>query len=100
MPAWYTELSSGVWCSVFWSRWTCDCCILSSSYHCHVYPYPNTAEERKGIQEGLNTRIQDLYTVSKRVTVASLSEARKTFTNPFTFFFNMENFGCGQLRMF
>uniref|UniRef100_A0A8C0R1N7 V-type proton ATPase subunit a n=1 Tax=Canis lupus dingo TaxID=286419 RepID=A0A8C0R1N7_CANLU len=35
----------------------CDC------YHCHVYPYPNTAEERKEIQEGLNTRIQDLYTV-------------------------------------
>ncbi|XP_055214347.1 V-type proton ATPase 116 kDa subunit a 2 isoform X2 [Gorilla gorilla gorilla] len=35
----------------------CDC------YHCHVYPYPNTAEERREIQEGLNTRIQDLYTV-------------------------------------
>lgn len=35
----------------------CDC------YHCHVYPYPNTAEERSEIQEGLNTRIQDLYTV-------------------------------------
>ncbi|KAH0502286.1 V-type proton ATPase 116 kDa subunit a isoform 2 [Microtus ochrogaster] len=34
----------------------CDC------YHCHVYPYPNTAEERREIQEGLNTRIQDLYT--------------------------------------
>ncbi|XP_060026750.1 V-type proton ATPase 116 kDa subunit a 2 isoform X3 [Lagenorhynchus albirostris] len=32
-------------------------------YHCHVYPYPNTAEERREIQEGLNTRIQDLYTV-------------------------------------
>lgn len=38
---------------------------MSSSYHCHVYPYPNTAEERREIQEGLNTRIQDLYTVSK-----------------------------------
>ncbi|XP_053444373.1 V-type proton ATPase 116 kDa subunit a 2 isoform X2 [Nycticebus coucang] len=35
----------------------CDC------YHCHVYPYPHTAEERAEIQEGLNTRIQDLYTV-------------------------------------
>ncbi|XP_023576211.1 V-type proton ATPase 116 kDa subunit a isoform X2 [Octodon degus] len=35
----------------------CDC------YHCHVYPYPSTAEERKEIQEGLSTRIQDLYTV-------------------------------------
>ncbi|XP_069880969.1 V-type proton ATPase 116 kDa subunit a 2 isoform X2 [Dipodomys merriami] len=32
-------------------------------YHCHLYPYPNTAEERKEIQEGLSTRIQDLYTV-------------------------------------
>jgi hypothetical protein len=39
--------------------------VLSSSYHCHIYPYPNTAEERKEIQEGLNTRIQDLYTVSE-----------------------------------
>ncbi|KAM5237711.1 V-type proton ATPase 116 kDa subunit a 2 [Ctenodactylus gundi] len=38
----------------------CDC------YHCHVYPYPNTAEERKEVQEGLNTRIQDLYTVLHR----------------------------------
>ncbi|XP_049625162.1 V-type proton ATPase 116 kDa subunit a 2 [Suncus etruscus] len=35
----------------------CDC------YHCHVYPYPNTVEERREIQEGLSTRIQDLYTV-------------------------------------
>uniref|UniRef100_F7CP46 V-type proton ATPase subunit a n=1 Tax=Ornithorhynchus anatinus TaxID=9258 RepID=F7CP46_ORNAN len=35
----------------------CDC------YHCHVYPYPSTAEERKEVNEGLNTRIQDLYTV-------------------------------------
>lgn len=42
--------------------------ILSSSYHCHVYPYPNTAEERREIQEGLNTRIQDLYTVSEPET--------------------------------
>lgn len=44
-----------------------DTRLLNSvlSYHCHVYPYPNTAEERREIQEGLNTRIQDLYTVSK-----------------------------------
>ncbi|XP_036132258.1 V-type proton ATPase 116 kDa subunit a2 isoform X3 [Molossus molossus] len=35
----------------------CDC------YHCHIYPYPNTAEERREIQEGLHTRIQDLHTV-------------------------------------
>lgn len=38
--------------------------LLSCSYHCHVYPYPNTVEERREIQEGLSTRIQDLYTVS------------------------------------
>lgn len=38
--------------------------LLSFSYHCHVYPYPNTVEERREIQEGLSTRIQDLYTVS------------------------------------
>ncbi|XP_010077404.1 PREDICTED: V-type proton ATPase 116 kDa subunit a isoform 2 [Pterocles gutturalis] len=35
----------------------CDC------YHCHVYPYPNTTEERTAVVEGLNTRIQDLHTV-------------------------------------
>ncbi|KAM8960020.1 V-type proton ATPase 116 kDa subunit a 2 [Pelodytes ibericus] len=35
----------------------CDC------YHCHVYPYPNSAEERKSIISGLNVRIQDLHTV-------------------------------------
>ncbi|NWU75297.1 VPP2 ATPase, partial [Onychorhynchus coronatus] len=35
----------------------CDC------YHCHVYPYPNNAEERRAVVEGLNVRIQDLTTV-------------------------------------
>ncbi|XP_074966849.1 V-type proton ATPase 116 kDa subunit a 2-like [Phalacrocorax aristotelis] len=35
----------------------CDC------YHCHVYPYPNTMEERKAVVEGLTVRIQDLHTV-------------------------------------
>ncbi|XP_004595468.2 V-type proton ATPase 116 kDa subunit a 2 [Ochotona princeps] len=55
------------WCVFLISFWgeqighkvkkICDC------YHCHVYPYPGTAEERREIQEGLNTRIQDLYTV-------------------------------------
>ena len=29
-----------------------------------MYPYPSTAAERQEIQEGLSTRIQDLYTVS------------------------------------
>lgn len=35
----------------------CDC------YHCHVYPYPNSSEERQEIIFGLNTRIQDLQAV-------------------------------------
>ncbi|NXX44222.1 VPP2 ATPase, partial [Tricholaema leucomelas] len=35
----------------------CDC------YHCHVYPYPNSTEERSAVVEGLNVRIQDLHTV-------------------------------------
>ncbi|CAH2295753.1 V-type proton ATPase 116 kDa subunit a [Pelobates cultripes] len=35
----------------------CDC------FHCHVYPYPNSVEERKNIMSGINTRIQDLHTV-------------------------------------
>lgn len=38
----------------------CDC------YHCHVYPYPNTNQERMDIVAGLNTRIQDLHTVLYR----------------------------------
>ncbi|XP_005988989.1 V-type proton ATPase 116 kDa subunit a 2 isoform X2 [Latimeria chalumnae] len=38
----------------------CDC------YHCHVYPYPNTNEERREIIEGLNTRIQDITMVLHR----------------------------------
>ncbi|KAM9446196.1 V-type proton ATPase 116 kDa subunit a isoform 1-T1 [Clarias gariepinus] len=35
----------------------CDC------YHCHLYPYPNSNEERNDVVEGLRTRIQDLHTV-------------------------------------
>ncbi|XP_071428305.1 V-type proton ATPase 116 kDa subunit a 2 [Pithys albifrons albifrons] len=35
----------------------CDC------YHCHVYPYPDSTEERRAVVEGLNVRIQDLTTV-------------------------------------
>ncbi|XP_030316351.1 V-type proton ATPase 116 kDa subunit a isoform X3 [Calypte anna] len=35
----------------------CDC------YHCHVYPYPSTLEERQAVVEGLNVRIQDLHIV-------------------------------------
>uniref|UniRef100_A0A8C3Y9G2 V-type proton ATPase subunit a n=1 Tax=Catharus ustulatus TaxID=91951 RepID=A0A8C3Y9G2_CATUS len=35
----------------------CDC------YRCHVYPYPDTTEERQAVVEGLNVRIQDLEIV-------------------------------------
>ncbi|KAK5910222.1 hypothetical protein CesoFtcFv8_004076 [Champsocephalus esox] len=38
----------------------CDC------YHCHVYPYPSSNEERNDVVEGLRTRIQDLHTVLHR----------------------------------
>ncbi|XP_077601367.1 V-type proton ATPase 116 kDa subunit a 2-like [Stigmatopora nigra] len=38
----------------------CDC------YHCHVYPYPSSNEERNNVVQGLNTRIQDLHTVLHR----------------------------------
>lgn len=33
------------------------------SYHCHLYPYPGSNEERNDVVEGLKTRIQDLHTV-------------------------------------
>ncbi|KAG8515005.1 V-type proton ATPase 116 kDa subunit a isoform 2, partial [Galemys pyrenaicus] len=55
------------WCVFLVSFWgeqiglkvkkICDC------YHCHVYPYPCAAEERREIQEGLDARTQDLHTV-------------------------------------
>uniref|UniRef100_A0A8C5ERU2 V-type proton ATPase subunit a n=1 Tax=Gouania willdenowi TaxID=441366 RepID=A0A8C5ERU2_GOUWI len=38
----------------------CDC------YHCHLYPYPSSNEERNDVVEGLKTRIQDLHTVLHR----------------------------------
>lgn len=38
----------------------CDC------YHCHLYPYPSSNEERDDVVEGLKTRIQDLHTVLHR----------------------------------
>uniref|UniRef100_A0A674NIJ3 V-type proton ATPase subunit a n=1 Tax=Takifugu rubripes TaxID=31033 RepID=A0A674NIJ3_TAKRU len=38
----------------------CDC------YHCHLYPYPSSNEERNDVLEGLKTRIQDLHTVLHR----------------------------------
>ncbi|XP_063051670.1 V-type proton ATPase 116 kDa subunit a [Engraulis encrasicolus] len=38
----------------------CDC------YHCHLYPYPNSNEERADVIDGLKMRIQDLHTVLHR----------------------------------
>ncbi|XP_044296433.1 V-type proton ATPase 116 kDa subunit a2 isoform X2 [Varanus komodoensis] len=38
----------------------CDC------YHCHVYPYPSTPEERRTVMEGLQVRIQDLHIVLRK----------------------------------
>lgn len=38
----------------------CEC------YHCHLYPYPNSYEERREVLEGLKTRIEDLHTVLNR----------------------------------
>lgn len=38
----------------------CDC------YHCNLYPYPSSNEERNDVVEGLRTRIQDLHTVLHR----------------------------------
>ncbi|XP_034284587.1 V-type proton ATPase 116 kDa subunit a 2 [Pantherophis guttatus] len=35
----------------------CDC------YHCHIYPYPSTPEERRTVMDGLHVRIQDLHIV-------------------------------------
>ncbi|XP_051540086.1 V-type proton ATPase 116 kDa subunit a 2-like isoform X1 [Myxocyprinus asiaticus] len=38
----------------------CDC------YHCHLYPYPETDEERADVMDNLRTRIQDLQNVLHR----------------------------------
>lgn len=37
--------------------------ISLHSYHCHLYPYPSSNDERNDVVEGLRTRIQDLHTV-------------------------------------
>uniref|UniRef100_A0A5F8GXD3 V-type proton ATPase subunit a n=1 Tax=Monodelphis domestica TaxID=13616 RepID=A0A5F8GXD3_MONDO len=54
----------------------CDC------YHCHVYPYPTTVEERKEVHEGLNTRIQDLYTRGSGATIPSFMNTIPTAETP------------------
>uniref|UniRef100_A0A672QZU5 V-type proton ATPase subunit a n=1 Tax=Sinocyclocheilus grahami TaxID=75366 RepID=A0A672QZU5_SINGR len=41
-------------------------CFCFHSYHCHLYPYPNSNEERTDVVQGLHTRIQDLHTVLHR----------------------------------
>ncbi|XP_077099172.1 V-type proton ATPase 116 kDa subunit a 2 isoform X1 [Siphateles boraxobius] len=38
----------------------CDC------YHCHLYPHPETDEERADVMDSLRTRIQDLQNVLHR----------------------------------
>ncbi|XP_068594441.1 V-type proton ATPase 116 kDa subunit a [Brachionichthys hirsutus] len=38
----------------------CDC------YHCHLYPYPTSNDDRNHIVEGIKIRIQDLHTVLHR----------------------------------
>nr|XP_021327891.1 V-type proton ATPase 116 kDa subunit a isoform X4 [Danio rerio] len=38
----------------------CDC------YHCHIYPHPETDEERADVMDSLRTRIQDLHNVLHR----------------------------------
>uniref|UniRef100_A0A8B9JSF7 V-type proton ATPase subunit a n=1 Tax=Astyanax mexicanus TaxID=7994 RepID=A0A8B9JSF7_ASTMX len=38
----------------------CDC------YHCHLYPHPETDEERADVMDSLRTRIQDLNNVLHR----------------------------------
>ncbi|XP_068166587.1 V-type proton ATPase 116 kDa subunit a isoform X2 [Antennarius striatus] len=38
----------------------CDC------YHCHLYPYPTSNDDRTDVVEGLKVRIQDLHTVLHR----------------------------------
>ncbi|XP_041926202.1 V-type proton ATPase 116 kDa subunit a2 [Alosa sapidissima] len=38
----------------------CDC------YHCHIYPHPETDEERADVMDSLKTRIQDLNNVLHR----------------------------------
>lgn len=40
---------------------------LCPSYHCHIYPYPSTPEERRSVMEGLKVRIQDLHIVSQKL---------------------------------
>ncbi|XP_014026158.1 V-type proton ATPase 116 kDa subunit a2 isoform X4 [Salmo salar] len=80
----------------------CDC------YHCHVYPYPNSNEERNDVVEGLRTRIQDLHTRKSGATVPSFvnripsNDTPPTLirTNKFTSGFQniVEAYGVGNYR--
>ncbi|XP_022520422.2 V-type proton ATPase 116 kDa subunit a isoform X2 [Astyanax mexicanus] len=80
----------------------CDC------YHCHLYPYPNSNEERADVVEGLRTRIQDLHTRKSGATVPSFvnripsSDTPPTLirTNKFTSGFQniVDAYGVGSYR--
>uniref|UniRef100_A0A7N8YQM9 V-type proton ATPase subunit a n=1 Tax=Mastacembelus armatus TaxID=205130 RepID=A0A7N8YQM9_9TELE len=48
------------------SKLTFVCAEDRVFYHCHLYPYPSSNEERNDVVEGLRTRIQDLHTVLHR----------------------------------
>jgi len=37
--------------------------LVYTSYHCHLYPHPETDEERADVMDSLRTRIQDLQNV-------------------------------------
>lgn len=37
--------------------------LVHTSYHCHLYPHPETDEERADVMDSLRTRIQDLQNV-------------------------------------
>ncbi|XP_048875565.1 V-type proton ATPase 116 kDa subunit a 2 [Brienomyrus brachyistius] len=39
---------------------------ICQSYHCHLYPHPESDEERCDVMESLATRVQDLHTVLSR----------------------------------
>ncbi|XP_069817030.1 V-type proton ATPase 116 kDa subunit a 2 isoform X2 [Dendropsophus ebraccatus] len=80
----------------------CEC------YHCHMYPYPNSSEERQEIISGLNMRIQDLHARKSGASVPSFinripsNETPPTLirTNKFTAGFQniVDAYGVGNYR--
>ena len=55
---------------VSFSLFFMNMCVSFTSYHCHLYPYPSSREERTDVVEGLGTRIQDLNTVQPLIAMA------------------------------